>query len=326
MGVHLKAHSVGDGKWLVPHLKESTWIRPLLRVVAVILSVLIFLALLRALRDNWPAAAAAWRDADINPVWITIAVALGLAALAITAFGWWRLLVDCGVSISLWQTIRIYIVSHLGKYLPAGKAFEASIVAVMAAGYKLPVTTLVATSVVVGVVGMATGIALALPMGDTTLAINDFWILIPLAATIALIAAPAALKSLPRLRKVIVRRLKRVDSITTGTMLMLVWTTAASWVVWGLALNALANGLLAKNGVSAVTYIAAWIGSFMAGAIAVVTPAGLGVRDEIMRNILTASGLSTGSAIVVIVVARIWTTVLDVIPALAFLVFRKRKH
>jgi uncharacterized membrane protein YbhN (UPF0104 family) len=114
--------------------------------------------------------------------------------------------------------------------------------------------------------------------------------------------------------------------MTAGTMWTLVWTCAASWAAWGIGLWALALGLLPEAGASVPAYIAAWIGPFLAGVAALVAPAGLGVRDEAMRTMLVASGATTGGAIVVVVVGRVWATVIEVVPAVAFLALRRKRR
>ena len=304
-------------------MKGPPWLKVAVRVFAAVASVLIVFALVRAIKRDWPAAIDAWQKAEINALWIIVAILFGLAAHFLYALGWWRLLKDCAIPFSLWQTTRVYLVSDLGRYLPGGKAWQTGLIAAMAAEYNLPATTVAATSLVVGLVGLATGGAVLLAAGDITLPINRWWLAIPIGCIVALLAAPAALKSMPRLRKKIVSKLFRLDSVTTGTIWMLVWTTGLSWIAWGLGLYALALGLLPDPVASPLTYVAAFIGAFLGGAMAVVAPGGLGVRDELMRTMLTASGLDAGSAIVLILVARLYTTVLDIAPALLFLLFSR---
>lgn len=82
-------------------------------------------------------------------------------------------------------------------------------------------------------------------------------------------------------------------------------------------------GLLPQPQASIVSYVAAWIAPFLAGLVAIVTPAGLGVRDELMRTILVGGGVSAGGAIVVVVVSRLATAILDVVPAVAVLALRR---
>ena len=70
-------------------------------------------------------------------------------------------------------------------------------------------------------------------------------------------------------------------------------------------------------------YIAAWIGPFLAGIIAIVAPAGLGVRDAAMTGMLHAAGVSPGDTVIVVVIARAWATLLDVVPAIIVLLLQR---
>ena len=305
---------------------EKPWLRLVLRLLAVVLSLLVIAGLVRALRRDGPAALAAWRAADVKWGWITLAFAWGLVGHAIYAVGWRRLLTDCGVVVTFWQTARFYLVSNLGRYLPAAKAWQMSIVAVMAAEHHLPAAAVAATSLFQGMIGVGVGALLLLATGNAVLGVAPIWFVLPVGGIAALLAVPHVIKSLPRMRAVIIKRMPGIDSVSVGTMWALVWTATASWIAWGSALYSLAVGLLPRAEASLIAYIAAWIGPFLAGLIAIVAPAGLGVRDEMMRTMLTAAGLNSGGAIIVVVVARVWTTILDVVPAFFVLALRRRKR
>jgi glycosyltransferase 2 family protein len=305
---------------------QKPWLRRALRVLAVLLSVLVIAGLVRALRRDGPAALAAWRTADVKWGWIALAFAWGMAGHMIYVVGWRRLLADCGVRVTLWQTARFYFASNLGRYLPAAKAWQMSIVAVMAAENQLPAAAVAATSLFQGMIGVAVGMVLLLATGNAVLGVSAFWFALPIAGIIALLAVPYVIKLLPRIRALLVSRMPGIDSVSVGTMWALVWTAAASWIAWGIALYTLAVGLLPRAEASLVAYLAAWIGPFLAGLIAVVAPAGLGVRDEMMRTMLTAAGLNSGGAIILVVVARVWTTILDVVPALFVLALRRKRR
>ena len=68
---------------------------------------------------------------------------------------------------------------------------------------------------------------------------------------------------------------------------------------------------------------AAWAGSFLAGLIAVVSPAGLGAREGVMQAVLVRAGMRSGDVLVLVIVARAWVTLLDVVPAGLVLMFRQ---
>jgi uncharacterized membrane protein YbhN (UPF0104 family) len=117
-----------------------------------------------------------------------------------------------------------------------------------------------------------------------------------------------------------------VSTVTAGTMWMLIWTSAVSWLLWGIALYALGSAVLSSPSASVGSYIAAWSGSFLAGLIAVVSPAGLGAREGVMQAVLRNAGVGTGDVLVLVVIARVWGTILDVVPAMAVLLYGRRRR
>ena len=305
--------------------KNRSTLQLSLRILAVVLSALVCYGLVQALRRDGPAALAAWRAADVRWTMVVVAAAFALAGQGIYVVGWQRLLNDYGVKSSFWLTAKFFLVSNLGRYLPGAKAWQMGIVGLMAAQNGLPAATVAATSLFQGMIGVAVGAILLFWTGGAVLQIPRIWFVLPIVGIIGLLALPALLKAVPPVHALLRKRMPGTESLTTGTMWSLVWTAAASWVLWGIALYALAAALLSDPGASLITYLAAWIGPFLAGVIAMVAPAGLGVRDELMRTILISANVSASSAIMIAVVARVWATVLEVVPALFVLAIERRR-
>ena len=115
------------------------------------------------------------------------------------------------------------------------------------------------------------------------------------------------------------------ESTSIVTMATLALASILSWCLWGVGLYLLARGLIGDRADSVLTYIVAWVGSLLAGVIAVVSPAGLGVRDATMQLILTRAGTASGAALIVVVVGRVWSTMMEVIPAAMMLAIGKAK-
>ena len=107
-------------------------------------------------------------------------------------------------------------------------------------------------------------------------------------------------------------------------MWALVWTSVLSWMLWGVALYYLGRALLLAPGAALVSYVAAWSGSFLAGLVAVVSPAGLGAREGVMQAVLEKGGMAASNALLVVVVTRGWITLMDIVPAGIVLMVRRR--
>ena len=280
--------------------------------------------LVQVLRRDGPAALDAWRAAHVHWVWVMFSVVCAMSGLAVYVVGWRRLLSDSGIDASFWQLARLLLVSNLGRYLPAGKAWQMAIVAMMAAEQRLPPAILSASSLFQGVVGMAVGAIVLFAAGGTTIGLTAVWFVLPVAAVAGLLVAPSVIRSLPRVHAAIKRHVPGVDSVTAATMWALIWTSAASWILWGVALSGLASALLPTTIRSMTAYVAAWVGSFLAGLIAVVSPAGLGAREGVMQAVLTRAGMSAGDVLALVIVTRAWATVLDIVPAAIILMLRRR--
>jgi uncharacterized membrane protein YbhN (UPF0104 family) len=294
-----------------------------LKIAALVIGVGMIVVLIQALRRDGPAALAAWRSARINWSWVTVAVTCALAGHAAYILGWRRLLTDIGVSASFWQLARMFLVSNLGRYLPGGKPWQMAIVAVMAGEQGLPAATIAASSLFQGVVGVGVGAIVLFLTGGALLGVSAWWLLPLVAGVAGLLALPTIVQTMPRVRAAMTRYVRDIDAVTVGTMWALVWTAAASWVLWGGALYALGAGLLSAPGGTLTAYVAAWTGSFLTGIIAIVSPAGVGAREGVMQVILAKSGMASADVLLVVVVQRIGATLLDIVPAVAVLIWRR---
>ena len=173
---------------------------------------------------------------------------------------------------------------------------------------------------------MGVGAIVLFAAGGATIGLPIPWLALLMAGVATLLLFPTIVRSSPRLQHAATKRLHVVNSVTSGTMWMVIWTSAASWIMWGIALYALGCALLPSPAASIGSYIAAWSGSFLAGLIAVVSPAGLGAREGVMQAVLRNAGMKPGDAFILVVIARGWMTILDVVPEAVVLAFRQRRR
>jgi hypothetical protein len=92
-----------------------------------------------------------------------------------------------------------------------------------------------------------------------------------------------------------------------------------AWLIYGAAFRLLVHGLLgAAPGVYS-EYLAAYTISYLFGYLAFFAPAGVGVREYFMFNVLALAGLASApQAALVTIASRIWLTLLEITPGFLF--------
>jgi hypothetical protein len=108
------------------------------------------------------------------------------------------------------------------------------------------------------------------------------------------------------------------SGMTAARLLQFGLVLVVPWLLYGAAFRFLAIGLLGTAPGSWGFYIAAFTGSYVAGVIAVLAPAGLIVREAALISVL-APALGSGDAVILAVASRIWLTALELVGALIVL-------
>jgi hypothetical protein len=100
-----------------------------------------------------------------------------------------------------------------------------------------------------------------------------------------------------------------------------------AWVLYGIAFQLFVAGILGRASGSTADYVAVWAVAYVLGYLAFAVPAGLGARELALTDALTTVGLATvGQAAVIAVTARLWVTMLEIVPALIFLARGTRRR
>ena len=94
----------------------------------------------------------------------------------------------------------------------------------------------------------------------------------------------------------------------------------AACVGYGLAFRWLAASLVPTAAGNHLSYVAVFAGSYLAGYLALAMPGGLVVREAALTTALVSLGLADPpTAALLAVASRLWLTVLEVVPGLAYL-------
>ena len=93
-------------------------------------------------------------------------------------------------------------------------------------------------------------------------------------------------------------------------------------MLYGVAFQILVSATFDVNAGATRSYIAAFTASYIVGYLAFFTVGGLGTRELLLAGLLTEFGIATAAtATVIVLVSRVWLTVLELLPGLILLAF-----
>ena len=268
---------------------------------------------LRTLASTAPA------QIDLHWGWISTSCVVLLAGYFFSAWIWGRMVRDLGgPAVPSRDAIRIYMVANLGRYLP-GKLWQIAGLAYLARdrGVTAPIATAAA------VVGQAVSLAGAMLIGLIALgaAGPDLARWAPLAAVATL--AVGVVVTVPTIFRPLLRLLLRFvpgetpEEIPIGASEGIRWLAlfTLNWAGYALAFSFLVRGLsLPGNPLEVGPAFAA---SYVLGYLVLFAPAGLGIREASMVAFLSPIMGPSGAALAALT-SRVWTTVVEVVPAGAF--------
>ncbi|MCH7932358.1 MAG: flippase-like domain-containing protein [Gemmatimonadetes bacterium] len=265
--------------------------------------------------------------------------ALLLASCAVLASGylwsaslWGRLVRDLGgPRLPVWTSVRVFMVANLGRYVP-GKVWQIAGLAYLAKREGVP------PSVATGAAILGQGIAL---LGATLVGMgalfgaNELWREIGWAgrvagigfvlAIIGAVVIPSVFRQIVAFWFRITRSDPPADGLKRGNF-------GLRWLIlyvvnWGIYATAFWLLYLSFGEWRTFWEVGpAFAAAYVAGYIAVFAPAGAGIREGILVVLLQPI-MAREAAVVLAVIARLWTTVLELVPAgLLVLVWRRSRQ
>jgi len=277
----------------------------------------------RELARQWRAFAALPATIAVN--W-SLVVASGIVVLAsytVLIWTWQHTVRAWGDRLGFLDGARIWFVSNLGRYVP-GKVWQIGAMGVLSQRAGVSPVAAVGSSLVVSLVNVLAGVAVAAACGAGTLD-APAWA-VPLTATlvVGVVIAPWMLPPMARLFSRVMGRPIAEPRLPHSA----VWTAAlgcaAAWLLYGAAFHLLQVALLGPSG-NLLRSTAAFTGSYIAGFLFLLAPGGIGVREVVLQQLLERFGIATGAdAWLLALASRGWLTVLEIIPGLLFLAFAPR--
>jgi len=249
------------------------------------------------------------------PLWLSAATILLLAGFLLSARLWGRMVGELGArdpgAVGSW---RIFLSANLGRYLP-GKIWQFAGLAVISRRTGIPATAATTAGVLGQVFALAAAAVVAVPVlarGGATLTGN---LVLPGAAILALLlfaGVPGLLRTILsgvfRLARLPSIHLPPIDAWFGPRWIAL---HLLPWVLYGGAFVLFVRGLGFDGGI--LEFAPPFAAAYLLGYLAIFAPAGLGVREGFLIAFLPPSAASGGVAIAVL--ARLWMTAVEVVPA-----------
>jgi glycosyltransferase 2 family protein len=298
------------------------------RVVAVgrvVLGVLVVVGVVWALAGSWHEVSADL--ARVSPVALVGSTALALLALVMTLVGWRAMLSDLGSPLPIGPASGVLFVGQLGKYLP-GSVWTVVVQAEVASRLGVPRkrTAVVGMLSVLlsALAGLAVGV-LALPALLEAGGGRVYLLLV-----VALLVGLGFLH--PRVLNALVSRalrLARREPLERGLSGRAIAGTMTSfvlaWLLLGLHVWVLATDLGAPVGAAFVPAVLGYALAASVAMLAVVLPAGLGLRELLLVVLLTGP-LDRSAATAVVLLSRFLVTGADVVAALVGWTYDRSHH
>jgi hypothetical protein len=276
------------------------------------------------LRGQWDAAGE--RLAAIRPQWgaIGLATLLVLATYVLLIDTWRRIVIAAGETLSFADAARIWFISNLGKYVP-GKVWSIAAMSVMARERDVSPLTAAGSSILIQVVTVAAGIGVVLVAGAQALDEPLAAAALGIGILVMLGAVPFALPASGRILASITGRPVTVPLISASTVWFATARSILSWIAYGIAFQFFVKGILGSATGATLSYIAVYAASYIIGFLALFAPGGAVVRESAMISGMLRLGLAgQADALVVAVASRLWLTVTELLPGLAYLAAGRR--
>jgi hypothetical protein len=297
-----------------------------LRVLQWLLGLAIVGFAVRSLVRNWDELRAQPLEWSIEPGWLILSAVVVWLMYGLLIAAWRLMLTAWGRGLDFWSAARIWTVSSLGKYLP-GKVWAVAGMAVMAQRAGVGAGPATASAVILQVLAIGTGAAVAALTGWSSLRSAYPGAEGGLAALLVLSLAAAGVLLWPESVRRVVRVAApdaAVGSLTppVGAVAFGLAANTMAWLGYGVALWLLARGLLPGTGLGLLRAIAVFTASYLAGFLALFAPGGIGVREGVFILMLQGP-IGIGAATALAIASRLLLTVTELGAAVPFLLFPK---
>ena len=277
-----------------------------------------------ALRGQLPAV----RDvaASTHPRWglVALAALIVLLTYALLIGSWRWVLAALGGSLPFGEAARIWFVSNLARWIP-GAFWQLGAMTEMTRRRGVPVTISTSAAILITIVNLFTGLAVATAfMATTPTMLHARGRLIVAVCALTLVLMPVVAPKLIALARRVTGREITIPRLGLRPMIVAAVSTTVAWLAYGVAFWIMTRAVLPGEWRDLPGCIAIYTASYLTGLLN-PAPAGVGAAEGMMVLLAPQLGVATtAEAAVLAVVVRLWRTALEIAPGLVALTFGER--
>ena len=279
----------------------------------------------RALRGQWAEAGQRLRTLSPEWGWILLATGIVVATYLLLIETWRRVIIASGEKLSFADAARIWFVSNLGKYVP-GKVWSIAAMSMMARRSNVSAGVAAGSSIIVQLVSIAAGIAVVLVCGAQLVENRLIGMIILAVIVILIVTLPVSVGLAARAARGLTGREVTLPVIPQSAVWMTVAGSSIAWIAYGIAFQLFVRGILGSSAGATTSYIAVYAASYIIGFLALFAPGGAVVRESAIVTGMVRFALSgQADALAIALTSRLWLTVTEVVPGLAYMAAGKRE-
>lgn len=307
-----------------PPRSRRRWTIYAARALQVAIAIVALWYAYKALRDQWTGAARKMGALQPDWLWIIASGFVFLLTYGVLVETWREILRAWGSKLRFTRAVRIWAVSNLGRYIP-GKLWQIGAMGLMAQSEGVSPIAASGSAILNVLVNLIAGFGVVAVFG---------WPLLHLEAVgglrtsaFFLLACLAILVAIPLLLPVGLRLLSRmtgrdlnIGAPPRAAILISLFGNVVAWLLYGVAFDLFARGVLGRSEGPIAGYIAVYALSYLVGYLVLFAPAGVGFREAAMIALLPAARLADPTqAAILAVTSRLWLTALEIAPGALFL-------
>jgi uncharacterized membrane protein YbhN (UPF0104 family) len=264
--------------------------------------------------------------ASTHPQWglVALAAVIVLLTYALLIESWRRVLQTLGGALAFGPAARIWFVSNLARWIP-GAFWQLGAMTEMTRRRGVPVTISTSAAILITIVNLFTGLAVATAfMATTPTMLHAKGRLIVAACALALVLMPIVAPRLIGLARRVTGREIAIPRLGLKPTIVAAVSTAIAWLAYGVAFWIMTRAVLPGGWRDLPGCIAIYTASYLTGLLN-PAPAGVGAAEGMMVLLAPQLGVATtAEAAVLAIVVRLWRTVLEIAPGLVALAFGER--